>query len=146
MISSGSRRGAAAPAPAPTATGSSVSVFDYIVAGVHLVADAGWKLLPRYRFCPRAGEWMHRDHRHEPAMRLGDVSYAGGRMSYRSRHLTEPEDVLAGYLDEARRIFAEAGADAAARNIDDPPLSEDFQTLRWFPLPAEVQAELRRGG
>ena len=27
---------------------------------------------------------------------------------------------------------------------DDPPLNADFEALRWFSLPGEVAAELRR--
>ena len=46
-------------------------------------------------------------------MRLADVSYRSGKMEYRSRHATEPEDALPGYLDEARRIIDAAVAGRA---------------------------------
>jgi hypothetical protein len=72
----------------------------------------------------------------------------------RSRHATEPESALTGYLDDARRLFA-ARAEAGARFDDDGatrcaagcdlPPTEDFEALRWFPLPDEIRAELAGG-
>ena len=37
-------------------------------------------------------------------------------------------------IDEARKVFAAAGD----RPGESPPLSDDFESLRWFPLPHEV--------
>jgi hypothetical protein len=76
-------------------------------------------------------------------MRLTDVTYAAGRMEYRSRHATEPESALPGYLDEARRIIAAAEVDPLPAVVD-PPLSPEFEALRWFPLPGEIAAERRQ--
>lgn len=116
-------------------------VFEFLIEAMHLVANEGWKLLPRYRFEPATGLWHHTAGRPDPAMRLSDLSYRSGKLDYRSRHATEPEWVLASYLDEARKIFADASVDLQAP--ESPPLSADFETLRWFPLPAEIAAELR---
>ena len=69
-------------------------------------------------------------------MRLEDLGYAGGKLTYRSRHAHEPEWVLPTYLDDARRIFDAAKAEpckAAQRTV-----SADFEHLRWFPLPEEI--------
>ena len=33
----------------------------------------------------------------------------------------------------------------ALEDADDPSLSTDFQHLRWFPLPGEIQGELKHG-
>jgi hypothetical protein len=75
--------------------------------------------------------------------RLTDVRYVSGRMEYRSRHATEPAWALPGYLDDARQIFsAAAGRAAAAPAPADTPLAACMESLRWFPLPAEVHAEL----
>jgi selenocysteine lyase/cysteine desulfurase len=121
--------------------------FQFLLDAIHLVADHGWKLLPDYRFCPETGLWHHRRGRPDAAMRLADVSYRSGKMEYRSRHATEPEDALPGYLDEARRIIDEAVAGSRTTPpLDDPPLTGDFEHLRWFALPGEVLAELQGKG
>ena len=76
-------------------------------------------------------------------MRLGEVSYRTGKMEYRSRHATEPEWALPGYLDEARRIMAGVAEEFRTVSVEDPARTRDFEELRWFPLPSEVIAELR---
>ncbi|HUJ57665.1 MAG TPA: aminotransferase class V-fold PLP-dependent enzyme [Kofleriaceae bacterium] len=120
--------------------------FQYILDAIHLVARDGWRLLPHYRFDPDTGEWRHRCYTEtgpRGVMRLGEVSYRTGKMEYRSRHATEPEWALPGYLDEARRIIAEAAEEFRSLSLDDPARTPDFEELRWFPLPGEVLAELR---
>jgi selenocysteine lyase/cysteine desulfurase len=118
--------------------------FQFLLDAIHLIANEGWKLLPHYVFEPLTGMWRHRRGRPLPPMSLRDVSYRSGKMEYRSRHATEPEDALPGYLDDARRILAEASQSVAiAAAIEDPPLSPDFEHLRWFALPSEVLAELQ---
>ncbi len=116
-------------------------VFDFLIAAVHLVATEGWKLLPHYRFEADSGFWYHRHGRPTAAMRLHDVTYRSGKLEYRSRHATEPEWVLASYLAEAREILDRATLEA--RDSDPQELSADFESLRWFPLPEEIAAELR---
>ena len=74
-------------------------------------------------------------------MSLRDVRYDDGRMRWPSHRRTEPESALAGYLAEARRILADPPAPAAAPEhlvVDD-----DFETLRWFPLPDEIALPVR---
>jgi len=121
--------------------------FQFLLDAIHLIADHGWKLLPDYRFCPETGLWHHRRGRPDAAMRLADVSYRSGKMEYRSRHATEPEEALPGYLDEARRLIEEAVAGSRTMPpLEDPPLTGDFEHLRWFALPGEVLAELQGKG
>ena len=117
----------------------SEEIFDFILQAIHLVASEGWRLLPHYRFCPRTGQWRHRDGRPDPAMRLTDLTYRGGRLSYPSRHITAPEWSLPAYLDEAREIFARAAREAqpAAATSERSPR---FEQLRWFFLPEELSA------
>ena len=113
------------------------TVFRYVLDAVHLVAAEGWKLLPHYAFEPHTGTWLHRRGLAEAPLSLHDVSYEGGRFAYPKRHRTEPESALPGYLAEARRILD----DATAEHPDCPVpegLSEDFEHLRWFPLPGDV--------
>jgi selenocysteine lyase/cysteine desulfurase len=127
--------------------------FQYLLDAIHLIADDGWRLLPHYRFDVDTGNWHHRRldgalaHHRGAAMRLHEVSYRTGKMAYRSRHATEPEWALPGYLDEARRIIAATVDEYRTLELEDPARTEDFEELRWFPLPGEVLAELRgRGG
>ncbi len=116
----------------------SETTFEFLLDAVHLIANQGFKLLPDYQFVPERGTWRHRAGRPDPPLSLSDISYDHGRIQYPARRITEPESVLSSYLDEARRIFAEA-QEQPRTPLEDPPLSEDFQTLRWFPLPSEIR-------
>jgi hypothetical protein len=77
-------------------------------------------------------------------MSLADLTYHSGRPQYRSRHLTEPESALDGYLEQAHRIFDEASSGYADQPPEEPQLSDNFQSLRWFPLPSDVLGGTRR--
>ncbi|HET9990617.1 MAG TPA: hypothetical protein VFQ65_18940, partial [Kofleriaceae bacterium] len=85
----------------------------------------------------------HRAHNSADVLRLGEVSYRTGKMEYRSRHATEPEWALPGYLEEAKTIIAAAGEEFRTLTVIDPERTRDFEQLRWFPLPSEVIAEIR---
>ena len=116
-------------------------VFAFILEAVELVATDGWRLLPHYRFEPATGLWQHAGGTADPPMSLTDVSYVDGEMRWPSHRRTEPESALAGYLEEARRLMADPPAPLAAPEhlvVDD-----DFETLRWFPLPDEVAIPAR---
>jgi hypothetical protein len=56
--------------------------------------------------------------------------------------LSADESLLAGHLEEARRIVAELEAHPPADAAPAPEVSEDFERLRWFPLPHEALAAL----
>jgi selenocysteine lyase/cysteine desulfurase len=103
--------------------------FRYLVDAVHLVAEAGWKLLPQYRFESTSGVWRHRDGLAAPPLTLGGFLGAG-----EAERRTEPPERLADYLTEARRLLGQV-----ATGCEDatglPPAAEP---LRWFPLPAEA--------
>ncbi|MDH3260270.1 MAG: aminotransferase class V-fold PLP-dependent enzyme [Acidimicrobiia bacterium] len=115
----------------------SETVFDYMLAAVHLIADQGWKLLPQYRFDPAAGLWRHQDQPAEAPMSLHNISYETGHMTHTSHRRHEPEARLADYLEEAEKIL-----DSAAHGVDsdrpDLELTADFEHLRWFPLPGDT--------
>ncbi len=115
----------------------SESVFEYLLEAVHIVAKDGARLLPQYDFDPVSGRWTHRRRTGAPVMRLTDVAFRQGKLQYRSRHATEPEWVLPTYLEEARRILEHADRDAAGAHPVAPAVSEDFEHLRWFPMPAD---------
>jgi selenocysteine lyase/cysteine desulfurase len=112
-------------------------VFEYILDAVKLVATDGWRLLAEYAFDPRSGLWRHRNGTVDPPMSLRDITYTAGGMTWDHHRLHEPESRLAEYLEEARTLFARSPS-ADARPVDQPDLSEDFEHLRWFPLPGDV--------
>jgi hypothetical protein len=121
----------------------SETVFEFILAAIHFIADHGWKLMPHYRFEPQSGLWAHRSDPLEAVMRLADISYKSGRMSFRSNRATEPEGVVSGYIDQAHAIVEKALADLQGQRLEKLELTENFEQLRWFPLPAEILAELQ---
>src|SRR5215212_2099407 len=89
----------------------SATVFDYVVEAVRLVARDGWRLLTDYRFEPESGLWRHRGAAVEPPLRLAQVWYdEDGVMRYPRHADRAPDTELAGYLDEARALFAAADA------------------------------------
>ncbi|MGI8775166.1 MAG: aminotransferase class V-fold PLP-dependent enzyme [Actinomycetota bacterium] len=120
----------------------SEAIFEFVLAAVHKVADEGWKLLDEYAFDPSTGLWHSRRGHPEPPLSLMDVDYSGGAIHAAHGRRTAPESELDRYLTEADRIFAEA----EARRGGAPPvpleLSEDFEHLRWFPLPGEPLQEV----
>jgi selenocysteine lyase/cysteine desulfurase len=112
----------------------SEDVFRYVVQAVGLIADHGWKLVPEYRFDLASGRWRHKDGPVEPPLRLAQLSYVDGVLTYPRHDDRAPESDLAGYLDAAHELMAalpEPGADVHAGAV-----SADFEHLRWFELPA----------
>jgi len=119
-------------------------VFEFILSAVELVASDGWRLLPLYRFEPANGRWQHAGGAAEPPLSLFDVDFGSGRMTWPAHRRSEPESRLAAYLDEARRLLADPPLPSA------PPepimVDDDFEALRWFPLPSEIAALVGKPG
>jgi selenocysteine lyase/cysteine desulfurase len=117
-------------------------MFRFILDAVVLVAEEGWKLLPLYGFEPATGLWRHRDGLVEPPLSLADITYTGEGMAYPDRRRHGPETRLEEHLAEARAILADPPRPAGG---PDPHLDvdADFETLRWFWLPGELQASSR---
>jgi len=121
------------------------TVVDYIIEAVSLIAREGGKLLSDYRFDPATGLWKHRAGPIEPPLRLAQVSYdSSGAMVYPRHRDTAGESALAGYLAEARALLARRGdewaAPPAVPGVPAAGLSDDFEALRWFELPAACLA------
>ncbi len=111
------------------------SVADYIIEAVRMVARDGWRLLADYRFDTATGIWTHREGVVEPPLRLGDITYDEQGMHAPTSHLAGDESLLAQHLADGAEILAEAPVPDLT-----PPtsLSQDFEHLRWFDLPASA--------
>ncbi|MGI9158017.1 MAG: aminotransferase class V-fold PLP-dependent enzyme [Marmoricola sp.] len=109
------------------------TVADYVVEAVRLVARDGWRLMADYCFDVATGIWIHREGLVEPPLRLNDVTYDDQGMHPPTSQLTGGEELLAGHLRDATAILA-----AAPEPDLTPPgdVTPDFETLRWFDLPA----------
>ena len=109
-------------------------VFRYVVQAVGMVADHGWKLVPEYRFDLASGRWRHKDGAVEPPLRLSQLHYEDGVLTYPRHDDRAPESDLAIYLEQAHDLMAalpDPGDDVHAGAV-----SDDFEHLRWFELPA----------
>jgi hypothetical protein len=110
----------------------SETVFSYIVEAVELVADLGHRLLDDYWFEPDTGLWHHRLGPVEPPLRLDQLRYVDGTLTYPRHDDTAGEDALAGYLEYARDLLVGRPEPDSATPAG---LSEEFEHLRWFELP-----------
>jgi hypothetical protein len=113
-------------------------VFEFIQAAVEWIAEHGWKLLPHYEFFVESGLWKHRRGLPHPPMSLNSISYGSGRMSYASRHSTEPVAALMDYITKADEILKMALNEFKTAEIETEQFPEHFKLLRWFPLPEEA--------
>jgi selenocysteine lyase/cysteine desulfurase len=109
------------------------TVADYLIEAVIAIAERGYRLLPDYRFDPATGLWLHRSADRKPPVSLADLRYAAdGTMIAPARSARIGEDALAGYLDQANRLFAERPEEVSEGATG---LPDDFEALRWFTLP-----------
>ena len=98
---------------------ASEAVFRYVLDAVHLIAERGLEAAAApTASIPHSGLWEH--------------ERGPGRFTY----ATASETVLADQLEEARRIMLAADPAPAT----DPPLTPEFERVRWFPLPGEAGA------
>jgi selenocysteine lyase/cysteine desulfurase len=116
-------------------------VFDFIVSAVEFVAAHGFHFLPFYRFDPLTGLWVHRTPRTEPPMSLFAIDYSDGSMEFPHRRQRASESDLRGYLAEAHEILETLTSQPRPEPFGMPDVSEDFEALRWFPFPDEIERE-----
>jgi selenocysteine lyase/cysteine desulfurase len=115
------------------------ATFQFVLDAVHLVAAHGWRLIPAYDFDPFTGLWRHRDGQASPPLSLHDIRYDGSAMEYPRERRFQSTDCYLRYLEDAEEILATAGP-CSPPTSGDP--GEDFEHLRWFPMPAEIDREL----
>ena len=119
----------------------SEETFRFVIEAVRLVAAHGWRLLPQYRFDPATALWTHQARDPHAVSGLDEIRFTAAGLEHPDRRRTEPEAALSRYLEEGRRIFEAAAPVADVARVE---LGEDFEKLRWFPLPEEMQEELLR--
>jgi len=113
-------------------------VFEYLVRAVHLTAEFGHRLLPRYSFDSSSGLWQHGDGAVEPPLRLSHLHYdAQGRLTYPVHHDRAPESALQDYLDQACALVHQLGEPELVDCV--PGGSADFEQLRWFDIAGPVR-------
>jgi selenocysteine lyase/cysteine desulfurase len=118
------------------------TVRDYLIDAVDLAATHGRRLLGDYRFDPHTGLWRHRNGPAEPPLRLAQVRYdPDAGLTWPTHRASAGEDALAGYLAQARAILT-----GRPDRLEDGPtgLPEDFERLRWFPLPPACLPDYQR--
>ena len=109
--------------------------FDYVLSAVELVADHGAALLPDYRFDNPTGLWRHRAANEDAVERLHNLVVGPDGFEQARPERRRRDRSLADHLAAARAILERGSA------IDDPgwpEVTDDFESLRWFPLPVEV--------
>ena len=121
-------------------------IVEFLLAAVQFIAEEGWRLLPQYRFEPLTGLWRHHSAPEAETLGLTDLSYASGKLAYRSAVLAMPESEIDGYLEAARGIVEGAGSAADVPRPETEDLPPAFEHLRWFPLPDELQLGTGVGG
>ena len=114
-------------------------VFDYLLEAVEVAAAEGWRLLPQYRFDPNSGLWHHRRGTPEPPLSLRDIRYEDGPLPRSAHRHREPESALPGYLAEAGRLLGSPPEHDGAE-VEHLEVGPDFEHLRWFWLPEEIEA------
>ena len=117
----------------------SEDVFQFVLDAVAFVAEHGWRFLPLYELDATSGLWVHRDGRAEPPLSLFDVTYEDGVLRFPHHERQQlPDHELHRYLEDAHRILERLDPAALRPTPPTVAVSDDFEALRWFPLPHEV--------
>jgi len=106
--------------------------FDYILSAVEAVAAHGHRLVNCYEFEPSSGLWHHHNDDQIPPLSLHQISYATGTLEHPDHRVQAQSKSLADFLAEAEQTMLSASCDAQPERVRD--LSDDFESLRWFPV------------
>lgn len=110
----------------------SEEVFAYILHAVALIADHGWSLVSEYRFDALTGRWRHKNGPVEPPLRLAQLNYNSGELSYPLHQDQAGEEVLKQHLAAAHEILHEHSEPEFADIDVARYLGDAFEHLRWF--------------
>ncbi|WP_426417390.1 aminotransferase class V-fold PLP-dependent enzyme [Aestuariirhabdus sp. LZHN29] len=114
--------------------------FEYLVRAIELVAEYGERMLGHYLFDPTRGVWSYQGQAPEASVRLGDISYQGGSMSY--KHAETPDLLpLSHYLQEGERLMRACKRVSSDCGV---VLSREADALRWFSLPSDEGSDSAR--
>lgn len=118
--------------------------FEFILGAIDFIATHGWKFLTHYTFQPGPGNWVHRGRSSGELRTLKDITYRSGKLEYRCHRETEPEYVLQSYIEEAHRQVALIEQEQLTAPVaPGEAVTAEYERLRWFPLPAEAQCEIK---
>jgi selenocysteine lyase/cysteine desulfurase len=113
----------------------SEAVFSFIVRAVAFVAEHGHRFLADYTFDPATGLWRHRAAPEDPPIRLSQLRYdESGRLVHPHRDDRADESVLEDHLKQAQLLLADHPE--FFPEVAPGQMPQDFDALRWFPLPA----------
>ncbi len=118
----------------------SEQVFEFVLRAVHLVADEGWRMVPHYQFDPMTALWTFADRTGAAPLSLDDISFTAAGIEHPEHRKTVGEEALAGYLTEGEQTLLTV--QPSDQEPERPELTADFEHLRWFHLPDEMQREL----
>ena len=113
--------------------------FTYLLDAIELVAEHGWRLLPYYRFDEASGTWQYQGRPMALPSSLLDWSFTQrlGAAEIQDRRRMSLDGQCAQAAEELQR-------DRADCETYELQLSEAGEKLRWFTLPQEALAELRK--
>jgi selenocysteine lyase/cysteine desulfurase/tRNA(Ile)-lysidine synthase TilS/MesJ len=121
------------------------ATVDYILDAIDFVTEHGVWFLPQYKFDMDRSVFVHREfstkgERHYQRKWLGEISYAGGKMSYPHYNTTQDLE-LAKYITQASAVLAEIKSHRYTNiNLVDSRIEipSQYECLRWFVLPSEA--------
>ncbi|MFT4863240.1 MAG: selenocysteine lyase/cysteine desulfurase [Pseudohongiellaceae bacterium] len=107
--------------------------FEYLLAGIDLVATHGWKLLPYYEFDKSSGTWRYQAKK----MQLESLSVDAMLQATSAVAAVKPLK-LAAVLEQAKRELEQSTRSGRRYSLI---LPQAVEALRWFVLPQDIQSQ-----
>ncbi len=110
--------------------------FEYLLQGVELVAEHGWRLLPYYQFDESSGVWRYQGERQQLPGDLNALSFANycGKPALAGTSTV----ALEGQIEAAKVELMSVDRKGKTYSLN---LTEEGERLRWFVLPEDLLAE-----